>query len=154
MPNPDPTRLLIEVGRLNDRVNTASDALVADLGMTSARWQVMGAIATATGASTVSDLARRMGLARQSVQRVVNDLADRDLVAMLRNPAHARAPHIRLTAQGEAAFAEANSRRQPWAESLASSVDEAAIHTALQVLKALNRALVSSASEASSPQSD
>ncbi len=49
MSNPDPTRLLIEIGRLNDRLNAASDALVADLGMTSARWQVMGAVATATG---------------------------------------------------------------------------------------------------------
>lgn len=154
MANPDPTRLLIEIGRLHDRLNGATDVLVADLGMTSARWQVMGAVATATGPCTVSDLARRMGLARQSVQRVVNDLADRGLISMVRNPGHARAPHIRLAPKGEIAFAEANGRRQPWAESLTTGLDEAAIHEALQVLKALNRALVSFASEASSPRSD
>jgi len=154
MAQADPTRLLIEVARLNDRINAASDALVEDLGMTSARWQVMGTIATAPGPCTVSDLARRMGLARQSVQRVVNDLADRGLVGLIRNPGHARAPHVRLSPNGELAFVEANERRQPWAEGLARDLDEAALHTALQVLKALNRALVNSASAGSSPGSD
>lgn len=150
----DPTRLFIEVARLNDRLNAASDALVADLGLTSARWQVMGSIATATGPCTVSDLARRMGLARQSVQRVVNDLADMGLVSLVNNPGHARARHLRLTPNGEVAFVEANERRQPWAEALAADLDDVELHGALQVLKALNRALVSSASEASRARPD
>ena len=149
MSAPDPTRLLIEAARLNDRLDAASDALVADLGLTSARWQVMGVIATASGASTASDLARRMGLARQSVQRVINDLADLGLVSLVNNPAHARARHVQLTPRGEAAYLEASGRRQPWAETLATDISEADLHTALQVLKRLNHALVSSASAAS-----
>ena len=154
MPAPDPTRLLIEAAHLNDRLTAAGDALVADLGLTSARWQVMGAVATASGASTVSDLARVMGLARQSVQRVINDLEGSGLVRLVDNPNHARAKLAELTPDGELAFIEASTRRQPWSLTLTEGLSEDEVRTALKVIKALNRALVSSASAGSQAQSD
>ena len=149
MAAPDPTRLLIEAAHLNDRLTLAGDALVADLGLTSARWQVMGAVATASGACTVSDLARTMGLARQSVQRVVNDLEATGLMRLIGNPQHARARLVELTPDGELAFIEASERRQPWSLTLADGLTEDEIRTALRVMKALNRALVSYASAGS-----
>ena len=39
------TELILETFRLNGRLLAAGDALVRDLGLTSARWQILGAIA-------------------------------------------------------------------------------------------------------------
>jgi len=154
MSTPDPTRLLIEAAHLNDRLTAAGDALVADLGLTSARWQVLGAVVTTGEASTVSDLARTLGLTRQSVQRVANDLVKRGLLRLINNPAHARARLLDLTPKGEQAYTEATRRRQPWAETLAVGLNEDDVRTALRVVKTLNRALINSASEEPSAQSD
>ena len=150
----DPTRLFIEAGRLNDRLAQASDALVSDLGLTNARWQVLGVIVQAPAPATVSQLARTMRLARQSVQRVVNDLIREGFCRADRNPHHARAPLIVVTDKGEAAYRTASDRREPWARSLTTELSEEEVRTALKVLKALNRALVSSASEGSPARSD
>lgn len=141
----DPTRLFIESGRMNDRLAQASDALVADLGLTSARWQVLGVVVQSAEPTTVSQLARTMGLARQSVQRVVNDLVRDGFCRTADNPRHARAPLIVATAKGATAYREANARREPWATALAAGISDDDLRTALTVLKALNRGLVSSA---------
>lgn len=154
MSNANPTRLFIEAGRLTDHLAQATDALVSDLGLSAARWQVLGVVAQAAHPSTVSHLARIMGLARQSVQRVVNDLIKVGLVAARNNPNHARAPLIVLTARGEAAYEEAVRRRDPWARALTEGLSDEEVRTALGVIKALNRALVSSASAASPAGSD
>ena len=68
------TGLVLEIFRLNGRLLTAGDRLIADVGLTSARWQVLGAIHYADEPQTVSWLARSMGLTRQAVQRIVNEL--------------------------------------------------------------------------------
>jgi MarR family len=45
-----------------------------DLGMSNGRWQVLGAPAIAGRPLSVSQIARNMGLTRQSVQRTVNQV--------------------------------------------------------------------------------
>ena len=62
---PAVTALILEVFRLNGRLLAAGDRLVAKLGLTSARWQVLGAIALSPSAEPVARLARNMGLHRQ-----------------------------------------------------------------------------------------
>ncbi|MFC6050148.1 MarR family transcriptional regulator, partial [Methylobacterium hispanicum] len=59
--------LAIEVFRLNGDLVEGGDALVRDLGLTSARWQVLGAVALSPVPLPVAHIARNMGLARQSV---------------------------------------------------------------------------------------
>src|SRR5205814_345438 len=54
------TELILEVFRLNGRLLAAGDRLVADLGLTSARWQVLGAIALASSPMPVAWIARNM----------------------------------------------------------------------------------------------
>lgn len=78
------TELILELFRLNGCVLAEGDRLTAPEGLSSARWQVMGAIDE--GPQTVSGIARRMGLTRQSVQRTVNELARSGIVRMLENP--------------------------------------------------------------------
>ena len=55
------TDLILDFFRLNSLLLTAGDRLVAELGLTSARWQVLGAIVAAERPQPVAWLARDMG---------------------------------------------------------------------------------------------
>src|SRR5262252_3396520 len=101
------TSLVLEVFRLNGRLLVEGDKLVAGLGMTSARWQVLGAIALSLTPEPVARLARNMGLNRQGVQRIVNELAEQGLVEFRLNPNHQRARLVVLTRKGKEAYDEA-----------------------------------------------
>jgi hypothetical protein len=68
------TNLMLDLFRLNGLLLTAGDRLVARLGLTSARWQILGAIVGAERPQPVAWLARDLGANRQNVQRIINDL--------------------------------------------------------------------------------
>lgn len=128
------TELVLEVFRLNGRLLAAGDRLVADFGLTSARWQVLGAIHYANEMQTVSWLARSMGLTRQGVQRIVNEMEADGLVAFSPNPAHRRAHLVTLTRKGQEAYAAATRRQTPWANALAKGLEQAELEAALDLL--------------------
>lgn len=135
------SRLVLEVFRLNGALIAAGDALVAPLDLTSARWQVLGAITDSGGGLPTAGIARNMGLTRQSVQRVVDDLFAQGLVQFAPNPHHKRAKLVRLTPEGMVAFAAASARWAPLAEALASAVGAPALEAAADVLHHLRAAL-------------
>src|SRR5687768_16516150 len=70
------TKVILSTFRANGLLLSAGDALTADADLTSARWQVLGAIALAERPLTVPQIARRMGLTRQSVHATVKRLVD------------------------------------------------------------------------------
>jgi DNA-binding MarR family transcriptional regulator len=131
------TGLMLEAFRLNGRLLAAGDTLVASIGLSSARWQVIGAIALAGQALPVAHIARNMGLARQSVQRVVNDLADAGLVAFLPNPHHQRARLVALTPKGHKIFDSATALQIAWANELSKGMKHSAVTAALDVMRSL-----------------
>jgi DNA-binding MarR family transcriptional regulator len=135
------TSLILEVFRLNGCLISAGDDLVSDLGLTSARWQVLGAIALAPAAETVARLARSMGLRRQGVQRIVNELAAEGIVVLEDNPHHRRAKLVRLTKMGEELFQAAGRRQRPWAKRLARGLDARTIDSTRGVLETLRKKL-------------
>lgn len=140
------TSLILEVLRAETALAAAGDDLVADLSLTGARWKVLGAVRLAPSPSTVPEIAARMGLSRQGVQRLVNAMAEEGLIELRPNPRHARSPRVAATAAGAAAFAEADSRRRAWAEGLAQGLDPADLAAATAVLSQLRRQLANSAS--------
>ena len=75
------TDLMLELFRATSLILTSGDRLVAPLGLTSARWQVLGAIVSAERPQPVSWLARDLGANRQNVQRIINDLRKDGLIA-------------------------------------------------------------------------
>src|SRR5215831_10107119 len=91
------TDLILDLFRLSSLLLTAGDRLVTRLGLTSARWQVLGTIVAAGRSQPVAWLARDMGANRQNVQRIVNDLQKEGLVAFQSNPHHRRAQLVVLT---------------------------------------------------------
>jgi DNA-binding MarR family transcriptional regulator len=129
--------LIVEIFRVNGRLLGAGDRLVADLGLTSARWQVIGAIAIAGQPQTVPSIARTMGLTRQAVQRLINELTADGLVEGRVNPNHRRARLFALTDAGAAAFEQVTARQRPWAEALAAGQSAAEIRAAEITLRAL-----------------
>jgi DNA-binding MarR family transcriptional regulator len=135
------TRLVLELFRLNGRLLAAGDAMTRDLGLTSARWQVLGAVRLAGGPLPVAWIARNMGLTRQAVQRVADELAAEGFVRFAPNPHHRRAKLVALTEKGEEALDRVSARQARWADGLAAGVDARALEGALGVLRTLREAL-------------
>jgi DNA-binding MarR family transcriptional regulator len=133
--------LIVETFRLNGRLLASGDALVADVGLTSARWQVLGAMALSPVPLPVAHIARNMGLARQTVQRLANDLEREGFVRFAANPHHQRAKLVLLTARGQAAYAAAMERQKPWARCLTQGMSAQRLDAATAVLKALRQRL-------------
>jgi DNA-binding MarR family transcriptional regulator len=137
------TGLILELFRLNSLLVTAGDRLVAGLGLTSARWQVLGAIVTAKRVQPVAWLARDMGANRQNVQRIVNDLHKEGLVSFEANPHHRRAQLVVLTDKGKQTFDAAMRLQIPWINSLSEGLPLKDIQTFQRMIGALVRKLES-----------
>src|SRR5882672_2837656 len=131
------TGLFLSIFRLNGRLLLAGDRLVADLDLTSARWQVLGAIALGERPQPVAWLARDMGLNRQGVQRIVNEMRDDGLLEIQPNPHHRRAHLVVLTKRGKEAFEAATRLQVPWVNGLAEGVSLKDIATTQKVVAEL-----------------
>ncbi|MGP7999334.1 MAG: MarR family winged helix-turn-helix transcriptional regulator [Streptosporangiaceae bacterium] len=90
--------LMAEVYELAGRSRGTSAEIARRRGQTVARWHVLSVLED--GDVTVPGIARRLGQARQSVQRVAGDLLAAGSVQPVANPDHQRSPLLRLTADG------------------------------------------------------
>jgi DNA-binding MarR family transcriptional regulator len=145
------TDLALEVFRLNGELIALGDALVADIGLTSARWQVIGAVALSATPQTIAQIARNMGLARQSVQRVANDLQRQGVLRYAPNPHHRRAKLVLLTRKGETAYAAAMKRWTPRAAALGSGLTAREVTAALDLLRRVRRNITKDATSDRGP---
>ena len=135
------TDLIIDLFRFNRRMLTAGDKLVAGLGLTSARWQVLGAITQADRPQPVAWLARDMAAHRQNVQRIINDLHKEGLVAFEANPHHRRGQLVVLTDKGKRAFEAAMNLQAPWVNRLSDGLSARDIETVHRVVTAVQKKL-------------
>jgi DNA-binding MarR family transcriptional regulator len=104
--------VLLGLFQLHGRVLEAADVMSGGFGLTGARWQVMKV--AARQALTVSQIARRLGLKRQSVQRTVDQLAEQGLVELQPNLDHLRAGLVGLSDEGRRILARLEVRQQAW----------------------------------------
>jgi DNA-binding MarR family transcriptional regulator len=135
-------RLLVaEVYEVAGRSRQSSEHLARSLGQTVPRWHLLSVLAD--GPRSVAGAARRLGLARQSVQRVAGRLRADGLVTSSPDPADARAPRFALTDDGRRALGQLTERSdEVRARQLAASgltVDD--LRAARQVLRAVADAL-------------
>jgi DNA-binding MarR family transcriptional regulator len=135
------TNLVLDIFRLNSLILTAGDRLVAGLGLTSARWQVIGAIVAAERPQPVAWLARDLSANRQNVQRIVNDLQKEGLVTFEANPHHRRAQLVVLTDKGKQTFDSAMRLQTPWINGLSDGLSIRDIETARGVMAVLRNKL-------------
>ncbi len=130
------TAVILETFKFNGFLLNAGNRLCKPYGLTSARWQVMGAIEIAGQALTVSQIARRMGLSRQGVQRIVNDLSKLEMVTAANNIDHVRAPLINLSQRGRHILEKINRAQIAWVNELAEGLHVDSLENARSVLKA------------------
>jgi DNA-binding IclR family transcriptional regulator len=113
--------LVLEIFRVNARVLAAGDVAVKGAGLTSARWKVLGAVARTDAKLSVANIARTMGLTRQAVQRIANELVTAGLIEWEENPRHQRSPLAVLTDDGRATY---DAAMRQWRANWASAIEE------------------------------
>lgn len=131
------TAATMDLFRLNNLLLTEGDHLVAELGLTSARWQILGAIVRAPQPQPVAWLARNLGANRQNVQRIVNDLHKQGLVQFEANPHHRRAQWVVLTESGKDAYTRAMESQAPWANRVTEGISPQDLETLQRTVSAL-----------------
>lgn len=133
------TELVIEVFRLNGLLLEAGDQLTRPVGLSSARWQVLGVVEH--GPIPVSNVARVMGLTRQSVQQTADGLERDGFIQYQENPHHRRAKLMSLTAKGREALEYVTEWQAEWANQIGGQHDVDGLQTALKVLRELRESL-------------
>ena len=128
------TALILSTFRANGLLLAAGDLLAAEHGLTSARWQVLGAIELAQRPLTVPQIARRMGLTRQSVHTTVNRLLADGMVAFVSNADHRRSLLVSLTELGRAKYMAIDQKQAAWVNQLAAGVSRSELETAVHML--------------------
>lgn len=135
------TALIRDTFRLYGRLIHAGDRLSSQVGLTSARWQVLGELKSSSYPLTVPSLARNLGLQRQSVQRLVDVLVHEGFVRLEENPHHRRAKLVVLTDRGGEVFDELAVFQAEWANEVAEGLDVETFKKALQLIQTLRARL-------------
>lgn len=138
-PGDDLTRLVDAVIGLAGDLWDQGDRLTAELGLTAARWTVLGALQE--GPLSVAAIARRRGLRRQSVRETVTRLETSGFVERRHNPDDRRAPLVAMTMRGRRALDRIEPRRAQWATDLESRHDPADLRSAEELLNELRSEL-------------
>lgn len=123
------SELTLTVFRLNGVLMQWGDSLARPLGLTSARWQMLGAIALAGKPLTAPQIAEAMGVSRQGAQKQLNVLEDAKLVAPRANPAHRRSPLYELTPLGRQQFDRIDQLWREHASQIAKQLPDLTIAT-------------------------
>jgi DNA-binding MarR family transcriptional regulator len=123
--------------RLNSRLLITADRMSREAGLTAARWQVLSAVTQATQPPTISDIARLLGLTRQSVQQVGDALAKDGLIIYQPNPKHRRASLVVVTKKAAKLLEQLDERRYAWAREVAATLPAADIKVANEILHAV-----------------
>jgi DNA-binding MarR family transcriptional regulator len=124
--------LIVQVTRLNGLLIAAGEIMAASANQTHARWQVLATIEHHP--ASVAEIARALGLARQSVQRVADVLVEKGLAEYRDNPGHRRAQLLRLSIEGADALQEIQMLQELWAHSVSHPIGEEALRRATHTL--------------------
>ena len=127
------SRLIVLAFRLDGALTAVGDALARPAGQTSARWRVLAAVESAP--MSVAEIARAWSLARQSVQRVADELERDGLIRYAENPGHKRAKLVQLTPSGVQALAQIQAAQRAWANELGGQIDGDDLRRASEILE-------------------
>ena len=115
------------------------EALARPAGQTLARWVVLDQCRDTP--ATVSGIARRLRLARQSVQRIADLLAADGMCAWRDNPHHQRAKLLALTPAGRAALYTIDAAQHRWSDTLGTELGEPALRRTAAALQQITDAV-------------
>lgn len=125
----------LEIFKLNGLLIIEGDQLIKELGLSSARWKVLGALYKSTDPMTVPDIARMMGQTRQAVQRLANEMNKDGLVNTKINPKHKSAKFLVLTEKGNEIFEMIEKKQIPWVNDIANGFEASELKVTWSVLQ-------------------
>ncbi|WP_448546558.1 MarR family winged helix-turn-helix transcriptional regulator [Thalassotalea fusca] len=135
------TQIVLETFKFSGLLATEGDKLAAPFQLSSARWKVLGALTLTAEPLTVSQIARSMGQTRQAVQRLVDVMCKDDILTLLENPYHKRAKLVTLTEKGSSVFGQLEAKQIPWANGIATDINEEDLSTTLKTIQKLTTQL-------------
>ena len=133
------TSIVMSVFKLNGHLIEWGNQFSDQHGLTSARWQMLGAIMLVPHPASIPQIAAAIGMTRQGVLKQINQLVGDGLVEPLPNPAHKRSPLYRLTADGRAIYDAIEARWQAHARQVAAEFTKEDLGTALKVVSILSQ---------------
>ncbi|MFC4075970.1 MarR family winged helix-turn-helix transcriptional regulator [Salinithrix halophila] len=133
------TELVLAVFHLNGLLLEAGDQITQPVGLSSARWQVLGV--AEHGAIPVAHVARVMGLSRQSVQQTADGLERDGFIEYHANPHHRRAKLMVLTNKGREALAYVKQRQADWANRIGRRHTLEDLRDAVAMLREISESL-------------
>lgn len=129
--------LVLSLFRLNGLLIAEGDAMTEQLGLTSARWKVIGAIALSTAGLTVPGIARVLGQSRQAVQRITDVMVKDGVLAYVPNSKHKRSVLVTLTDEGMHTYNILREVQDPWAIENTEDIPIEELETSLRLVHRL-----------------
>jgi DNA-binding MarR family transcriptional regulator len=131
--------IIADVYELAGALRRRGDEIAETVGQTQARWQVLSA---ASGlAKSVPQIARRLGVTRQNVQRIADGLASQRFAQFTPNPDHRTSPHLQLTETGRAALRKLTSAASVRNAELAARLEDIDLGNLRENLRSLLAAI-------------
>ena len=127
--------LVLSILRLNGLLIAEGDAMTEKLGLTHARWKVIGAIALSTNGLTVPGIAKVLGQSRQAVQRITDVMIEDGILEYQNNPK--RSVLVTLSEQGKDIYSTLREIQDPWANNVTEEIPVEELETALRLVRRL-----------------
>ncbi len=131
--------LVADIYEATGALRKSGEAVARTEGQTQARWQVLSVVSDER--MSVARVARRLGVSRQGVQRIANNLVDDGLAQWVPNPDHRASPLLTLTASGRRALAGITERAALAQRAVIGDISAADIATVRRVLRHLTTAV-------------
>jgi DNA-binding MarR family transcriptional regulator len=132
--------LFKEVFALHATLSRMLDSVHAQTGLSTPERKILQSLER-LGSATVPEVAARLGVSRQSVQVVCNDLLSRGYIAFFDNPRHKRSKLAGLTEAGTKAYHAAQQNEYAAIEQALGDIDPQRAERARELLATIRKAL-------------
>jgi len=141
--------IIADIYELAGAFRRRGEAIARGIDQTQARWQVLSA--AAAGTKTVPQIARRLGVSRQNVQKIADGLVAERLARYADNPDHRTSPYLQPTETGGAALDALTQAGRAFHAKLAARLKGADLVSLRDGLRALIAALGDSVNKEDEP---
>lgn len=131
------TQLVLEIFKTNGQLVRWGDDFTSEFGISSAKWQVLGAIAMTDQPLSSPQIAYEMGISRQGAQKQLNALMAEELIEPITNPHNKRSPLYRPTEGGQIMFDQINQKWMAHTQNLSNKLQDYDLEQAIQLLQTI-----------------
>jgi DNA-binding MarR family transcriptional regulator len=135
----DVGHLVAEIYECAGLFRKQGERVAVQSGQTQARWQVLSVVSN--DGFTVPQIARRLGVTRQSVQRVVNELHKDNLLSFVANPDHRTSQRVVISPQGKNTLTEITAHAEMYHQNLQAEVGSANVKMVSEEVRKINKQL-------------